>query len=150
MPHHLYVQYCSCLQHLGVVPKLVEFLQAVHDVNVSKLEGVAPLEVERPANVFAHPLQLFIYQKSRERWKKSEIREQNKGSNQMSQQQWSGSECEGPPTRRHRKINHDANAIPTPIQTSKIRPHQETEMKHSAEANKRNAVTDGRDVGRSA
>lgn len=47
--------------YLRVVPEFVELLQAVHDVHVPQLEGVAPLEVERPADVFAHPLQLPIW-----------------------------------------------------------------------------------------
>lgn len=48
------------LAYLRVVSQLVELLQAVHDVHVPELERVAPLEVERPTDFFAHPLQLPI------------------------------------------------------------------------------------------
>lgn len=47
-----------CIPYLRVVAQLVELLQAVHDVHITQLKRVAPLEVEGSSNVVTHPLQL--------------------------------------------------------------------------------------------
>lgn len=58
VPRCVILLLCGTVPHLRIVAQLVELLQAVHDVHIAQLEGVAPLEIEGSSNVVAHPLQL--------------------------------------------------------------------------------------------